>query len=73
MKPEELRGACEEALAAGREAITVVFPSCFKPWKSFPRGELLCVNNEGEKVMRMSAQKLLDWLKRAMEAARLAA
>lgn len=46
----------------GLDFMTLVTPKGFKPPPKFPRGELLCVNSDGERVRSYSASRVLKWL-----------
>jgi hypothetical protein len=43
------------------DSMTLILPT--KRPKGFPRGELLCVGHEGDKVYTVSPRKILKWLK----------
>lgn len=63
MTPEQLEKIARECLSEGLN-ITLVLP---RPWKSrppkFPRGELLCVNVDGDQSVSFKPEKILAWLK----------
>ena len=61
MSPEQMAKDAAVAIAAGTP-MTLVLPSCFKRPPKFPRGELLCVNAEREKVYSFDPIKVLAWL-----------
>ena len=70
MKPAELAAQCAQAInwcteigtPAEDAGITVVLPKGWKAPPKFPRRELLCVNDRGERVYRLSAVNVLAWL-----------
>lgn len=66
MNIEELRTACESTIAGGGQCITLAIPSEVRIGrKGWPRGELICVNSIGGRVVRYKAASLLRFLKKA--------
>lgn len=71
MTPEEIIAECDRALAPGDPApgsVVLVLPQAMSMrTKGLPRGELLCVNRIGQKVVRYDAKRLKAAVLRAME------
>lgn len=61
MTPTFLTRAATDALAASTR-MSLVMPKCWKRPRGFPRGELLCVNAEGERVYSFDPVRILAWL-----------
>lgn len=57
---DELRRRASEAVQNGRGYLTLILPD-ERPW-DFPESELLAINGR-QKVYRVSAFKVLKWLK----------
>lgn len=65
MTIDELRKACESAIAGGIENITLAMPADVKcAGKGWPRGEVIC-QGEKTKVMRFMAKAVLRYIKQA--------
>lgn len=65
MSIDDLRTTCKNAIAAGHSAVVLATPPRWPRPKGFPRGELMCVNSERERVYRFDAKKLLRWAEAA--------
>ncbi len=61
MKIDKLRELARAAISQGSDWIPLKGPKKWRPPKGFPRGELLCENNDGRVVRRFDAEKLLKW------------
>lgn len=61
MSLDELYARAVYASKYGRDGLTLILPK--KRPKGFPRGELMCQNDLGDKVYLVSATKILKWLK----------
>lgn len=67
MTIDELRKACETAIAGGIENVTLALPADMKcVGKGWPRGEVIC-QGEKTKVMRFKALAVLRYIKKAEE------
>lgn len=70
MTPAEMGRAAVKAInymtmyggEAQKAAIICVTPPSFKPPKGFPRGELLQVKEDGSRLKRYNALRILAWL-----------
>lgn len=56
-----IRPIVQEAIDGGYR-VTMVTPKGFKPPKGFPRGELLCINADGDSVKQYDPVKVMRWL-----------
>lgn len=66
MTPEQIIAECEAVLKAGGDGINLVIPkgkSMRLP--GFPRGELLCENGDGNRVVRYNAKRVLEAILKA--------
>lgn len=48
--------------ATENSVVRLVFPKCYKRPAKFPRGELLCVNCDDDRVWLFDAWRILKWL-----------
>lgn len=70
MSAESLARQCVEVmnfhtqhqLPMEQARITTVTPKCWKPPPRFPRGELLQVKENGDRVWSLPAMRVLAWL-----------
>jgi hypothetical protein len=60
MKTDDMVRLCADAVNRGDPFIPLVIPRGRYP-RRFPRGDLLCVNADGQRVYAFSAVKLLAW------------
>ena len=76
MTPEQMAGACNEVIASYKEMgfpperanISLVTPKGFKRPAGFPRGHLLQVKENGDRVWHFNAERILAWLRKAVQA-----
>ena len=68
MTPAAIVGECEAAIKAGHNAITLVIPKgkSMRLGGGMPRGELLCENHNGDRVVRYNAKRTLEAVLMAM-------
>ena len=54
--------AAKAAEIAGCKSISLVMPKEWRPPKGFVRGELLCINSDGDRVRSYDVDRLIKWL-----------
>lgn len=64
MTPEDLKQACCDAISVGRESIVLIVQTTRLCGNRGPRGELICVNSEGQNVVRFKATSVLKFIER---------
>lgn len=77
MSPEQMKSACTDVIAgyksmdmpSDKANITLVTPKGWKPPPKFPRGYLLQVKDNGDRLWHFPAVRVLAWLKQAGAAA----
>lgn len=77
MTPTEMEKACTDSLATAREFgwpedkanITLVTPKGWKAPPKFPRGYLLQVKENGDRLWHFKSKRVLAWLRSAGGAA----
>jgi hypothetical protein len=62
MTPVQLRDTAAEALSLGLSRITLTVPAKGRRPGDFPRGELLCVNQPGDRSYSVSCARILAWV-----------
>lgn len=65
MTIDELRVHACAVIAAGGRGMTLTVPPGWKRPPGFPRCELLSVNAQGERNVRVLAHRVIEWLARA--------
>lgn len=77
MTPTEMERLCSDSLAGAKEFgipeekanITLVTPKGWKAPPRFPRGYLLQVKDNGDRLWHFPTRRVLAWLRSAHEAA----
>lgn len=62
MTPEDLKQACLDAISVGSESIVLIMQSTRLCGNRGPRGELICVNSDGQNVVRFKAKSVLKFI-----------
>lgn len=67
MTPRELQQAAMDSLSIGATRLTITVPADWKRPPGFPRCELLSVNTQGERNLRLKAHRLIEWLQQEVQ------
>jgi hypothetical protein len=62
MTLEKLRALASSCLDDGGDWFPIVLPKGWRAPKGFPRGELLQEKEDGSRVVRVNAKRMLRWL-----------
>lgn len=62
MTIDNLKQAGRDAISAGSESIILIVQSTRLCGNRGPRGELICVNSEGQNVVRFKAKSVLKFI-----------
>lgn len=76
MSPAEMEAACNDSLAGAKEfglpvdkaGVNLVTPKGWKPPPGFPRGYLLQVKDNGDRLSSYPALRLQAWIRKAVAA-----
>jgi hypothetical protein len=76
MSPAEMEAACKDSLAGAVEfglpenkaCVNLVTPKGWKPSPGFPRGYLLQVKENGDRLCSYPSLRLLTWIRKAVAA-----